>query len=374
MITFQVIMDKINQYNIDEVSITVLKENIQNDIKKEIDSDNVLIETSINYQINYIIDNIFENKEKVKLLKKKVSELQKLKLPEQRSEEWYELRKKVLTASSLASALGKDHFRTKYELMKDKLIEKPFTFNEITEHGVKYEEIATQFYEELNNVKILEFGLIPHPQFPIFGASPDGICSNDSSDKYIGRMLEIKCPPKRKFTKSVPEHYKYQILGQLECCDLEECDFFQVKISEYETYNAYINDFNENMICTGYTNNNFPKGCIITYKDNDNLKYLYPGLFKSNDELNLWIETKKQWLQENNLHFEKVNWWKIERYECTLVKRDKEQWSSIIEDIIKFYTELDYYKNNLSELNNKIPNKQNIIYINNVLSKSNCLL
>ena len=29
-------------------------------------------------------------------------------------------------------------------------------------------------------------------------------------------------------------------------------------------------------------------------KDNDNLKYLYPGLFKSNDELNLWIETKKQ--------------------------------------------------------------------------------
>ena len=26
------------------------------------------------------------------------------------------------------------------------------------------------------NVKILDFGLIPHPTFKAFGASPDGIC------------------------------------------------------------------------------------------------------------------------------------------------------------------------------------------------------
>ena len=50
--------------------------------------------------------------------------------------------------------------------------------------------------------------MIPHPDFTIFGASPDGICSNDSPPEFIGRMLEIKCPPKRKFTKTVPEHYK----------------------------------------------------------------------------------------------------------------------------------------------------------------------
>ena len=163
----------------------------------------------------------------------------KLELPKQRSKEWYELRKKVLTASSLASALGKDHFKTKYELIEDKLIQKPFIMNEITEHGVKYEDIATQYYEHLYNVTILEFGLIPHPDFPIFGASPDGICSKDSPSSYIGRMLEIKCPPKRKFTKSVPEHYKYQILGQLECCDLDECDFFQVKIVDYKSFEEY---------------------------------------------------------------------------------------------------------------------------------------
>ena len=79
---------------------------------------------------------------------------------------------------------------------------KPFVPNPITEWGVKYEEIATKFYESLNSVEIIEFGLIPHPNFTIFGASPDGICSNDSPPEYIGRMLEIKCPPKENLAKN----------------------------------------------------------------------------------------------------------------------------------------------------------------------------
>ena len=43
----------------------------------------------------------------------------------------------------------------------------------------------------MNQLTIVEFGLVPHPTFKIFGASPDGICSNDSPDEFIGRMLEI---------------------------------------------------------------------------------------------------------------------------------------------------------------------------------------
>ena len=48
----------------------------------------------------------------------------------------------------------------------------------------------------MNGVTIVEFGLVPHPTFNIFGASPDGICDEDSPKEFIGRMLEIKCPPK----------------------------------------------------------------------------------------------------------------------------------------------------------------------------------
>ena len=47
------------------------------------------------------------------------------------------------------------------------------------------------------------------------GASPDGITDD-------GVMVEIKCPPKRKFTKTVPPHYKMQVLGQLEVCNLDD--------------------------------------------------------------------------------------------------------------------------------------------------------
>ena len=84
-----------------------------------------------------------------------------------------------------------------------KIEDKPYESNPITEWGVKYEDIAILFYEEMYNVKVLDFGLIPHPTFQAFGASPDGICDDTGNDEYVARMVEIKCPPKRKFTKHV---------------------------------------------------------------------------------------------------------------------------------------------------------------------------
>ena len=65
---------------------------------------------------------------------------------------------------------------------------------------------------------MLDFGLIPHPTFKAFGASPDGIC-DDTGNDFALRMVEIKCPPKRKFTKTCPPHYLMQVQGQLEVCD-----------------------------------------------------------------------------------------------------------------------------------------------------------
>ena len=71
---------------------------------------------------------------------------------------------------------------------------------DIMQWGVVYEEVATRFYEYLHNLTVVEFGLIPHPKLSVFGASPDGICDIGSPNGYEGRMLEIKCPPKRQFT------------------------------------------------------------------------------------------------------------------------------------------------------------------------------
>ena len=94
----------------------------------------------------------------------KLHKLKQLVLPEQRSEEWYTMRETILTASSLADAIGEGHFSTKEDLVLQKCGgprgDVPF---EIVEWGVMYEPVATSFYEEMNKVTILEFGLVPHP-------------------------------------------------------------------------------------------------------------------------------------------------------------------------------------------------------------------
>ena len=196
----------------------------------------------------------------------------------------------------------------------------------------------------MNNIKIREFGMIPHPKFPIFGASPDGICDFGSIE-LTGRMLEIKCPPKRKFTKTVPKHYWIQMQGQLECCDLDECDFLQVKINEYDSYDAYVEDTNGS---DGMTSNDLPKGVTVTYKEmfTEKLSYLYPELYLSDDDYLKWIDDKKNWIKENDYEFVEAKWWFIERYECTLVHRDKEWWNNTMHELIEFWKDVDNYKKN----------------------------
>ena len=243
----------------------------------------------------HILD--FNNRiEQRKDIHQKVEKLKKLKLPEQRSQEWYDLRNKVMTASSLADAIGEGHFSTREELLIQKCGgprgEVPF---HIVEWGVMYEPVATRFYELMNNVTVLEFGLVPHPEFKIFGASPDGICDTTSPADYIGRMLEIKCPPKRQFTKEVPRHYWMQMQGQLEACDLEECDFLQVKIIEYFSEQDYQDDiFKENdSVQEGYSSLQLPKGLLLAFvtratEGDPEIKYEYCEFYQSYDELIQW--------------------------------------------------------------------------------------
>ena len=296
-------------------------------------------------------------------LKSHLHELKMLELPEQRSREWYQMRENILTASSLADSLGKGHFNTRDDLLIDKTskVPKPFIVNDIIQWGVKYEPVATEFYEKMNGIRIVEFGLVPHPTFPIFGASPDGICDEDSPKEYIGRMLEIKCPPKRKFTHEVPNHYWMQMQGQLEVCDLEECDFLQVKIEEYFNVNDYESDIlidpETQMIVDGKTGDNLSKGLMIAYslkkKDTDkfDLLYEYSTWSKPLNELLDWrdktlLDLEEKYKDNDELDYSiyEVKWWKITRYECTLVRRDKEWWLETVPEIIRFWDEVEHYR------------------------------
>ena len=276
--------------------------------------------------------------------------LKQLLLPEQRSKEWYEIREHLLTASSLADSLGKGHFQTKDDLLISKTSEaKPFINNtnrDIMQWGVKYEPVATEFYEYLNNVKIIEFGLIPHPELSVFGASPDGICDIGSPNGYSGRMLEIKCPPRREFTHEVPKHYWMQMQGQLEVCDLDECDFLQVKIEEYSDVNEYENDcLVIQGLQAGKTKDDLPKGLVIAYtkKNSLDIEYKFSPWLASLDTILNWQQNTLDELKLNYSIYE-IKWWKITRYECTLVRRDKVWWLSVIPNIIQFWKDVVHYR------------------------------
>jgi len=310
-----------------------------------------------NYVKNSIHKKVVDFKTRIKgreTILEKLKELKELKLPDQRSEEWYKIRESILTASSLADAIGEGHFSTKEDLLLQKCGgprgEVPFS---IVEWGVMYEPVATTFYEKLNNLTVLEFGLVPHPEFKIFGASPDGICDVDSPPDYIGRMLEIKCPPKRKFTDEVPRHYWMQMQGQLESCDLEECDFLQVKFIEYLSEEDYITDvYLENgIVKEGYNNNNLPKGLLISFiqnniEGNPTIKYEYGDFYSSHENLKKWSDNILNQYKNGDFKYDifKFHWWRIERYECTLVGRDREWWLSIQPKIIDFWEDVLHHR------------------------------
>lgn len=169
----------------------------------------------------------------------RLRELLKMPLVPQRSAEWYELRKSRITASDAAQAIGQGKFGTKAQLVQKKVLEGmgtmvPFVSAPPMIWGTMFEDMAARCYAQYTQIaRIDEFGLIPHPTLPFFGASPDGITS-------LGTMVEIKCPWKRKINGVVPDQYRVQMQGQMAVCDISECDYIECEMVECRTNEEYI--------------------------------------------------------------------------------------------------------------------------------------
>lgn len=141
---------------------------------------------------------------------------------DQRSEAWLKLRGNMLTASDAASAIGTNSYQTPDDLLLKKCgLGEKFTGNEATEWGTKMEPVAIQLFEEQSGEKVNELGLIPHPDHPWLGGSPDGLTDTNC-------LVEIKCPMRRKIIPGqVPLHYQAQIQLCMEIMDVESCFFVQ---------------------------------------------------------------------------------------------------------------------------------------------------
>jgi len=138
---------------------------------------------------------------------------------EQRSIEWFELRGTMLTASDVASALGKNHFKSAEALLLDKCgYKKKEGPNANTQRGIDLEPMVRDLYDARTGSKTHEFGLEQHPVHKWLGGSVDGITED-------GILVEIKCP--NKLCTKIPDYYFPQVQVLLDINNLEECDFVQ---------------------------------------------------------------------------------------------------------------------------------------------------
>ena len=146
---------------------------------------------------------------------------------EQRSPEWFDQRMRMITASEAGSALGINKYQTKrsYILEKSGISPRREFGNAAMQHGIDSEDMVREWYENKYDQKVHEVGCVEHTEHTFIGASPDGVCES-------GRLVEIKCPSgknriKKEVGKIIPLSYLCQVQLQLECCDMEECDFVQ---------------------------------------------------------------------------------------------------------------------------------------------------
>jgi exodeoxyribonuclease (lambda-induced) len=133
---------------------------------------------------------------------------------EQRSDEWFEIRKGKMTASEAQciSANGKGLETYAYKVVAEKYSSNHESFsNRHTERGVELEESAKMTYEiEKEAVEIV--GFIEMNEFA--GCSPDGLVGSDGG-------LEIKCPDDVGYFKILVDREKAiesKYLWQVQMC------------------------------------------------------------------------------------------------------------------------------------------------------------
>jgi putative phage-type endonuclease len=309
--------------------------------------------------------------------------------PEQKSQAWFDYRFDRITASDMASAIDLNP----YDSVEGFICKKcdpnfPFLDNDFVFHGKKYEQIATSLYEHLYNSKITEFGCLPSDKYTFLGASPDGIGSKSTLDykfnkNKLGYMLEIKCPYVRPIINKgkivgeiCPFYYYCQVQQQLECCNLDNCDFIQCNIKEYKDREAYLIDCDHIMSVSESVegtsvnaSNTMSRGCLLQFlpkeykplfpEDKHHYKsfYIYPPrLTMSQIQYDEWIlNNLNDWKinypeQANDYYFDKVIYWKILNAHTVTIPRDTNWFNSIFPVLEETWEKVKYYRNHLEEL------------------------
>ena len=252
---------------------------------------------------------------------------------QQRTQEWYESRYGLLTASNVWKALGTESQQNQL------IVEKCQPFEQFKEDcarhnnlssdnpmawGQKYETITAMIYEKMNRTRLGEYGCIVHPDWQFLGASPDGINVDPDSPVY-GRMVEIKNIVNRDIDGIPLDAYWVQMQIQMEVWDLDECDFVETRIKEYSSKTDFLESDN---LWRGVVLSFVPRITIEStmnmQKSRPTVKSFYEYfLLDSTDGQTVddWIQSKKT--EHANFVLSNTAYWGLDQYSCVLVKRNR---------------------------------------------------
>lgn len=254
---------------------------------------------------------------KIKKNRKQLKHLKSLPVVVQRSDEWFDMRKNMLTASDTYNAIIKSKTLVK---TKAKKIVKRIKAPALT-WGIMFEPVATNIYaKENNDIKVYDFGVIRSTDKDIefYGASPDGITA-------LGVMLEIKCPISRKIQDDyVKKEYMAQVQGQMAVCKLTDCDFAEFEFEIVETKEEFLKL--EEKYC----------GIIVVDKDDD---------CKFDFYTEIGLTPLECYLSALNLNDGNIIYWKLRKMQVQRIVFDKNNWKEYYKPkILDFWETVNNYE------------------------------
>ena len=279
--------------------------------------------------------------------------------PEQRTNEWYEFRHNLITASNAYKAFESESMKNQLIYEKCQPIKhiggssetqqkhnNQVNVNTPFHWGQKYEPVSVMLYEYMYNTKVGDFGCIKHDKYSFLGASPDGINIDPDNEKY-GVMLEIKNIVNREITGIPKKEYWVQTQLQMETCDLDECDFLETRFIEYENENAFLVDTADSTLdnkSIEKTAKDEYKGIIMYFANKEgNPFYVYkPMSVKTYVDFEKWEEKEMQRLESIGYNWIKNLYWRIDCFSCVLIKRNTKWFNENLHFLEELWKTVEY--------------------------------
>lgn len=377
--------------NFDENIQTLIDSHFETDIhyneSANEEVDNIIIKATIDFFKQYIPPRSYDrslilSEPKYEQLTTQIDYLRSKPQPVQRTKEWYEFRHNLITASNafkayenqtiknqliyekcqpLNPSLYIDNTNDDPEIKPISTLPSVVNVNTTLHWGQKYEPLSVMFYEHTYNTKIEDFGCIQHDKYSFLGASPDGI-NVDLNSKRYGRMLEIKNIVNRHIDGIPKKEYWIQMQLQMEVCNLDECDFLETRFTEYENYEAYLEDTFEDDAGQNQTlsKDGKMKGLIIYFHTKEGKPhYAYKPLeLTTPQEIDVWeSDMLALYLgKEFNYTYMSTLYWKLEYHSCVLVCRNKKWFNDTVHYLEEIWSTIEHERQ--SGFEHRAPNRK----------------